>query len=59
MSLDMPITKSPFVIHKGIRGIAGAVKGVKKLRSGQILVEWSKKANAENILCVNFLAHLK
>lgn len=44
MSSDTPITKrSPLAIHKGFTGIVGAVKDVEKLRSGQILVECSKK----------------
>lgn len=57
VSSDLPITKlSPFAIQKGIAGIAGTVKEVKKLRSGQILVECCKKANAENLLHANMLA---
>lgn len=57
ISSDIPITKlSPFAIQKGIAGIAGTVKEVKKLRSGQILVECCKKANAENLLHANMLA---
>ena len=48
---ERPIGKlSPFAIHKGILGIAGVVKDVKKLRSGDILVECAKKAHAENLL---------
>lgn len=48
---DMPLTKlSPFAIQKGISGIAGTVKDVKKLHSGQILVECSKKSHADNLL---------
>ena len=46
---ERPIGKvSPFAIHKGILGIAGVVKDVKKLWSGDILVECAKKAHAEN-----------
>lgn len=53
---DSPIIKlSPFAIQKGITGIAGTVKEVKKLRSGQILVECSKKANAESLLHASML----
>ena len=47
---------SPFAIHKGILGIAGVVKDVKKLRSGDILVECAKKAHAENLLRATTLA---
>lgn len=54
---DMPLSKlSPFAIQKGISGIAGTVKDCKKLRSGQILVECSKKVQAENLLRANMLA---
>lgn len=54
---DMPLTKlSPFAIHKGITGIAGTVKDIKKLRSGQILVECARKANSENLLQATTLA---
>ena len=54
---DRPISKlSPFAIHKGILGIAGTVKDVKKLRSGQLLVECAKRAHAENLLKAKTLA---
>lgn len=47
----MPLSKlSPFAIQKGISRVAGMMKDVKKLRSGQILVECSKKVQAENLL---------
>lgn len=53
---DMPLTKlSPFAIQKGISGIAGTVKDVKKIRSGQILIECSKKSHADNLLHCNSL----
>ena len=42
---ERPVGKlSPFAIHKGILGIAGVVKDLKKLRSGDILVECAKRA---------------
>ena len=47
---------SPFAIHKGIMGIAGTVKDVKKLRSGHILVECAKKSHADNLLRASTLA---
>lgn len=57
LSTEKVLTKlSPFAIQKGISGIAGTVKDVKKLRSGQILVECSKKAHADNLLRANTLA---
>lgn len=56
---EMPLTKlSPFAIQKGIAGIAGTVKDVKKLRSGQILVECLKKTQAENLIRANMLANV-
>ena len=49
---ERPIGKlSPFAIHKGILGIAGVVKDVKKLRSGEILVEGPCRKPAT---CYNF-----
>lgn len=40
---NMPLSKHiQFAIQKGISGIAGTVKDVKKLRSGQILIECQK-----------------
>ena len=57
MNPERPIGKlSLFAIHKGILGIAGVVKDVKKLRSGDILVEYAKKAHAENLLRATTLA---
>lgn len=57
LSIDSPLTKlSLFAIQKGITGIAGTVKDIKKLRSGQILVECVRKANSENLLRATNLA---
>ena len=54
---DRPISKlSPFAIHKGILGIAGTEKDVRKLRSGQLLVECAMMAHAENLLKAKTLA---
>ena len=41
---------SPFAISKGIQAIGGTPASVKKLRSGDILVEVTQKAHAENLL---------
>lgn len=41
---------SPFIIHKSILSIAGEPKSVKKLFSGDILVEVHKKAHCDNLL---------
>ena len=49
---------SPFAILKGINGIAGAVRDIKKLRSGQILIECGKKAHADNLLRATMLANV-
>ena len=39
-SQPKPLTKmSPFLIQKGIQGIVGTPKSVKKLKSGSLLVE--------------------
>lgn len=45
------ITKlSPFVILKALQGISGEPKSVKKLRSGEILVEVEKQSHSRNLL---------
>ena len=41
---------SPFAIEKAMKGLAGEVKSVKKLRSGLILVEVLRAAQANNLL---------
>ena len=47
---------SPFAIHKGIMGISGEPVGVKKLRSGQILIEFDKQHYSTNLLkCKTFV----
>src|SRR5207302_1289462 len=48
---NRPVTAlSPFVIDKSIKACAGTVKGVKKLRSGVILVEVDNRKHSENLL---------
>ena len=48
---NRPVTAlSPFVIDKTIKACAGTVKGVKKLRSGMILVEVDNKRHSESFL---------
>ena len=49
---------SPFAILKGVNGIAGAMNDIKKLRSGQILIECGKKAHADNLLCATMLGNV-
>src|SRR5579863_3709162 len=41
---------SPFIVEKALRGLVGAVKSAKKLRSGVILVEVARRLQAENLL---------
>ena len=46
-----PLTKlSPFAIQKGLQGLAGVPKDVKRLRGGQVLVEVDKKSYSDNLL---------
>jgi len=46
-----PLAKlSPFALQKGIQGLAGEVKNVTRLRSGQVLVEVDKKSHSDNLL---------
>lgn len=47
-------TASPFLIAKAIQGSAGSVKSIKKLPSGDLLVETATKAQSLNLLkCTN------
>ena len=46
-----PISRlSPFAISKGIEAIGGPPASIKKLRSGDILVEVTKRSHSENLL---------
>ena len=48
---DRPLSKlSPFAIDKGVQGLAGTPKSIKKLRSGDLLVETVKRIHSENLL---------
>ena len=49
---------SPFAIQKGIQGIAGTPKSVKKLRSGDLLIEVEKKSHSDNLLKARSLANI-
>ena len=41
-----PLTKvSPFIIQKGLQGIIGTPKSVKKLKSGALLIEVAKNSS--------------
>ena len=41
---------SPFAIQKGLQGLAGEPKTVKKLRNGSLLVECSTESHSKNLL---------
>ena len=47
---------SPFAVSKGINGLAGKPKTLKRLRSGAYLVEVTRKAHADNLLKSKLLA---
>ena len=50
-SEEGPLSKlSPFAVQKGFQAIAGTLKSTKRLRDGSFLVEYSRKAQAENLL---------
>ncbi|GFU65610.1 uncharacterized protein TNCV_635331 [Trichonephila clavipes] len=42
--------KSPFAIQKAIQGISGELKSVKKLRSGDLLIETSSALQTKSLL---------
>ena len=41
---------SPFAINKGIEGVVGTPKSIKRLRSGDLLIEVSRSTQANNLL---------
>ena len=47
---------SPFAVSKGINGLAGEPKTLKRLRSGAYMVEVTRKAHADNLLKSKLLA---
>lgn len=48
---NKPLSKlSPFAIQKGIKGLAGEPKGVRRLRSGNLLIEVDRASHASNLL---------
>ncbi|GFT94132.1 uncharacterized protein TNCV_3922131 [Trichonephila clavipes] len=57
--------KSPFTIHKALKGIGGEPKSIKRLRSGDLLVETSSSTQTKSFLLaktfldspVNILPH--
>ncbi|VDI49927.1 Hypothetical predicted protein [Mytilus galloprovincialis] len=55
---EKPISKiSPFVIHKQIQSVAGTVKKVSKMRSGNLLVECSNKSQSTNLLTMTTITN--
>lgn len=59
---ELPETKlstvSPFLIAKAISGVAGTVTSVKKLSSGDLLVNTSTEAQTKNLLKCKNLSHI-
>ena len=48
---DKPLSKlSPFAVQKGIEGVVGTPKSIKRLRSGDLLVEVNRSSQADNLL---------
>ena len=53
ISNQKPLTKiSPFIIEKTIKGCAGEVKNVTKLRSGSLKIECFRKQQSLNLLAL-------
>ena len=50
---------SPFVIEKILDGMIGTLKSIKKLRSGDLLVEYEKTKYIEKLLRLNKFHDLK
>ena len=54
-----PLTKvSTFLIQKDITGIIGTPKSVKKLRSGALLIEVTKKQQSKSVLELQTLGNI-
>lgn len=47
---NKPLKLSPFAVSKGVESLAGSVKSIQRLRSGDILVEVERAAQASNLL---------
>ena len=50
---------SPFLIQKGLQGIGGSPKSVKKLRSGDLLIEITSLVQAKSFLCAKSIANIQ
>jgi hypothetical protein len=56
---DQPLTKiSPFAVEKGIKGWVGDVKNVKRLQSGNLIIEVDKKSHVINLLKLETLVSI-
>ena len=53
-----PLKLSPFAINKGIEGLAGPVRNVSRLRSGDILVEVDRAVQSKNLLKVKLFVNI-
>ena len=54
-----PVGKlSPFVIAKALKGLAGELADIKKMRSGDLLVECTRRAQSDNLRKSTQLANL-
>ena len=57
---ERPIAKlSPLTIHQWIQGLAGMPRTVRKLRSGDFLIEFTKRGHAEGLLMSTMLADIQ
>ena len=57
---EKPVSKiSPFVVEKTIKGCAGEVKNVTKLRSGNLLIECVRKQQSLNLLALQRIGNVE
>ena len=57
-SAEFPLAKlNPFAIEKGIQGLAGTPVSVRRLRSGDLILEVAKKSHSDNLLRSGMLAN--
>jgi len=56
---DIPLAKlNRFAIEKGLKGLAERPASVRRLRSGDLIIEVSKKSHSDCLLCSTVLANL-
>ncbi|KAK6186631.1 hypothetical protein SNE40_005920 [Patella caerulea] len=55
---DINLAKTSFLISKGLAGLAGEPKSVKKMRNGTLLVECAKESHATSLLKSKTLANI-